>query len=368
MTTSKEQTIKILKAQSLPNIKQLALERQKEFDKLCEQHYKKNQLTAVNKAQTTKIQPQNITIKSNITMHAPYWEFTSTAYLNGKKIIEPQDSTKQSLFGVTHRREVSSYQNPVGIVHQYWGAMQHNEAGADNIALYALVNKSKYSSFANKFFNPGYETALKAFKEDIKKNPKDAWGILSPTRKALIKYIKPNYKELFIAEGKNNPESFLQLQRDAASTVTASYYNLEKVVTELKKVGISPTSINPSVWSVIISAGIARGNTSFTRNGKKYSVTELFKNKSLQQINSPQMIDEIAQAYPTAFRKNAANEQAAIQFAKDHINEKHSITTARELSLMLGDEQVYHNYLANLKLPQQTQNTQMAALKNTQTR
>ena len=57
------------------------------------------------------------------------------------------------------------------------------------------------------------------------------------------------------------------------------------------------------------------------------------------------MIEKIKKTYKSVYRPQASNEMAAIQYAKDHLNEEHSIATARELSLMTGDPKIYERYL-----------------------
>jgi len=328
-----------------------------------------------------KIDSTQVTVQPIILKEGVHNELKSKAFVDGKPIKELKDSTEQSLFGVTHQREVGVSDNPVGVKgfdgkKHYYGAMQHNTDGVKNLSLYALVNDDKYGDYANKVFNtkaPGFKKDLEAFKDAVKQNGKDAYALGTKARARLLRHIKPDYLATFTKEGKNHPEQMLQLQRDGASSVTAAFYNLDGIAATLKAQGINPTDVRPSVWGMFISAGIARGNTNYvvknSKTGKltKCSAANLIKGKTLEQINSPEMIDRIAKAYPEAFRKSSKNEQAAVQWAKDHIDETCSVTTARELSMMIGDDELYENYLTKVA-ENQTANaqTKVASAENTQ--
>ena len=259
----------------------------------------------------------------------------------GVTIPELAGATNDSIWGVTYKREVGTQANPVGARSgdgKYWGAMQYNQLGLENIVIYALTHP-EYKNIADKFFKPGYEKALKEFEADVAKRGKSvAYATGQPKRIALAKYLKPDYKKLFQDEGKNNPEQFLQLQRDVSSDVTSSFHakNYKNIVETLAKKGIKPEQVNPAIWGMVASVGIARGNID--------GIANAFAGKDLQYINSGRMVDDLKAKYPTVFQKYASGRQAA-QYAKDHVHEKHSATTSRELALMLDKPEIYTEYL-----------------------
>ena len=323
-----------------------------------------------NAQNVAKIDSTQVTVKPIITKEGSHNVLKSQAFVAGKPIQELKDSTEQSLFGVTHQREVGVCDNPTGKKgfdgkNYYYGAMQHNPDGIKNISLYAVTHPEQYGDYANKVFDTkskGYKDDLKAFQNDVAKRGKDAYRLGSTARTKLLSHIKSDYLSTFTKEGKAHSEQMLQLQRDGASSVTAAFYNLDGIAATLKQQGINPTDVNPSVWGMVISAGIAKGNTNYvvtnSKTGKvtRCSAANLFKGKTLEQINSPQMIDRIAGTYRSVF--HSKSEMAAVQWAKDHVNEKQSVTTARELSMMLGDDQMYENYLAKVAANQSTNNGQ----------
>lgn len=297
----------------------------------------------------------------------------SSSYIDGKMAQKSDSITATAVC-----REINANPNFVGVIsgtnvdrthQQYWGIVQHNYAGAQNIALYAATHP-EYSNIANRFFDtskPGYQQALQAFKNQEKKgvtaycinddgNP-NTIDKGSPARENLLKYLKPNYRTLFQTEGKNNPQQFTQLQRDVTTNVTATFYQWGPILNELKKKGINPTDVNPTVWGMLLSAGIARGNI--------VGASSLFAGKTIEEINSPQMIDAIRNKYKNSvFRANHSNEVKAYNYAKEHIGDKHSITTAKELSAMLKDPSVFEYYLAHLP---EEQKVQIATNLNTST-
>ena len=301
------------------------------------------------------IDSTHVTIKPIITKEGQYNVLKSQAFVGNKPIVELKDSTDQSLFGVTHRREVGVTDNPVGKKgfdgrRNYYGAMQHNPDGIKNLSLYALMHPEKYGDYANKVFrtsDPTFKKDFENFKKAVEKNGKDAYGVMEPLRKKLLSHLKPDYLKTFEQEGKKHSEQMLQLQRDGGSEVTAAFYNLQAIENVLKKKGLSLTQVNPSVIGMVVSVGIAKGNIT--------GMSALFAGKSLKQINSPEMIQSIANKYRTVF--HSKSELNAVQWAKDHVNEKHSVTTMRELSMMMGNEQIYENYLAKVAQAQPKQNT-----------
>lgn len=310
---------------------------------------------------TQTITPDSVMIYPSISRQGSYNELKSVASYNGKPIKEPVDSTQYSIFNVTHIREVGTQSNPVGARSSnglYYGAMQHNKEGVKNIAIYALLHPEKYGDFANKIFNtkaPGFQKALEEFKKEVAKSGKEPYRLGSPSRAALSKYLKSNFLTTFVNEGKSNSQKMLQLQRDAASEVTAAFYNMKGIAKVLKQKGIKPQDVNPAVWSMVIATGIARGNIE--------GMSKLFVGKTIKQINSPQMIDAIAKKYPGVFNRHA-NERVSVQWAREHVNEKHSTTTLYELSNILEDPSIYENYLAKVdkkyKIDQENSVTKLA--------
>lgn len=293
------------------------------------------------------------TVRTNIEKQSDGHTITFNSSIKDYKgIIIPEiaGATNDSIWDVTYIREVGSQSNPVGCrgvsknrrtgkITEYWGAMQYNQHGLENIAIYALTHP-EYKNIADKFFAPGYEKALKEFEENIKKYGKDyAYAIGSSSRKALAKYLKPNYKTLFQEEGKKNSEQFLQLQRDVSSDITSSFHakNYKAIVETLAKNNIKPEQVHPAIWGMITSIGIARGNID--------GIAKSFAGKDLSYINSPKMIDALRAKYPGVFHLGLKNEKKAYEYAKAHVHEKHSATTSRELAMMLNMPEIYTNYL-----------------------
>ena len=256
----------------------------------------------------------------------------------GVTIPELSGATKDSLWDVTYQREVSNEKNPVGGVKTFWGAMQYNTYGARNVAMWALSNP-KYKNIAQKFFKPGYEQALAEFQKYVKdKGNNVAYWQENKYRTKLAAYIDPKYKALFEQEGKNNSTQFLQLQRDFASEVFTSQHSVYKrIVKALEKKGMKPEDVNPAIWGMVLSSGIHYKT-------KLNAIASIFEQPNVDQtyINSAKMVDAIAATDPSTFKKSSG--KIATQYAKDHIHEKHSATTSRELAIILHKPEILANY------------------------
>jgi len=263
---------------------------------------------------------------------------SSVTDLKGVTIPELPGATKDSLWDVTYQREVSNEKNPVGGVKTFWGAMQYNTYGARNVAMWALSNP-KYKNIAKKFFKPGYEQALAEFQKYVKdKGNNVAYWQENKYRTKLATYIDPKYKALFEQEGKNNSAQFLQLQRDFASEVFTSQHGVYKrIVKALEKKGMKPEDVNPAIWGMVLSSGIHYKT-------KLNAIASIFEQPKVDQtyINSAKMVDAIAATDPSTFKKGSG--KIATQYAKDHIHEKHSATTSRELAIILHEPEILANY------------------------
>ena len=288
---------------------------------------------------TTKVRITEHTISSG---RKKKLTFTSSAQdKQGVTIPELAGATKDSLWDVTYQREVANEENPVGGVKQYWGSMQYNTYAAKSMAMYALT-KPEYKDIAQKFFKPGYEKALADFQQYAKEKGNNvAYWQENKYHTKLAGYIKPEYKALFVKEGKNNAGQFLQLQRDFTSEIyisqTKSRY--ERIVKALEKKGMKPEDVNPAIWGMVLSSGIHYKT-------KLSAIATLFERPGVDKayINSPQMVEDIKRTDPGTFNRNE-NERQAAQYAKDHVHEKHSATTSRELAIILGRPEIYTDYL-----------------------
>ena len=267
----------------------------------------------------------------------------------GVTIPELWGTTQDSMWEGVYRREVGSQTNPVGAYGrdkggEYWGAMQYNQYGINNVALYALT-KPEHQDYAKRFFNPGYEQALAAFQKYAKeKGNNAAYWIPNKYRSALLKYIKPEYtisgknaQDLVRKEGKTNPTKFLQIQRDFATEVYTSQHEVyDRIVKALAKKNIKPEEVNPAIWELVLTSGIHYKK-------KLGAIASLFErpNINLTYINSAKMIDDIARADKSTF---GGSGKKAIAHAKDTVHLKHSATTSRELAIILHKPEILANY------------------------
>ena len=280
----------------------------------------------------------------------------------GNVIPELAGATKGSIIDFAQEREVRNEKDPVGTVpngkdKKYWGVIQCNGEAVNNLALYSLTNP-KYKKYADKFFNPGYEKALKEFNDYVDKNEKlqasgktkkDARKVAywepSKQRDELLKYrkSKADFKKNFANEGKNNQTEFLQFQRDFACDIYASQNktNYKRIETALKKKGMKPEDVNPAVWGMVMSSNIHY-------QSKSGNIAAIFERKDVDQkfINSTNMVDAIANADPSTFKVGTGKDE--VKLAKARIHEKNSATTCRELAMIFDNPRIEQDYLNDM--------------------
>ena len=141
---------------------------------------------------------------------------------------------------------------------------------------------------------------------------------------------------IFQKEGLANAQQFLNLQRAYASAVYCSFdaKNLNKIVDAMEKSNIRPEQVNPAIWGMFLAKHIKGGF------GK---ISNLIQGKTLEQINSLQFVNEMANSFPDVFKQASGIE--AWKFAQKHYSESHSITTTKELSVILNRPEILNNYL-----------------------
>lgn len=280
----------------------------------------------------------------------------------GNRIPELSGATNGSITDFLQEREVRNESDPVGTVpngkdKKFWGLIQCNQNAVDNMAIYSLTNP-KYKKYADKFFNPGYEKALKDFNDFVKKNEqlakdgktkKDARKVAYwedyPQRKALLKYRKPisEFKTNFAAEGKNNQTDFLQFQRDFLCDNYASQNkpNLKRIEKALAKKGMKPEDVNPAIWGMVLSSNVHY-------QSKSGAIAAIFERPNVDRnfINSTNMVDAIANTDPSTFKVSTGKDE--VKLAKERIHEKNSATTCRELAMMFDNPSIEQDYLNDM--------------------
>lgn len=281
----------------------------------------------------------------------PIYEFTNKVYdRHNREVKDFVDVTKYSLWDCSYKREVGNEANPVGVAKTFYGSLQFNRFNAENMAIYGLLNPA-YKEMASKFFvrKAGFNDAVAKFQESAKNYEKkfgDAnlvYHIGSSARKALSQYISPKFKSLFQKEGTENTQQFLNLQRAYAGEVYCSFdaKNLDKIVSTLEKSHIKPEEINPAIWGMFLAKHIKGGF-----NG----VAKLLEGKKLDEINNLAFIHAVASRYPDVFKEGSGKD--AYKFAQEHFQERHSITTMKELSIILHNPDILNNYLQCLSFNQ----------------
>lgn len=281
----------------------------------------------------------------------PIYEFKNKVYnTKNQEVKDFADVTKYSLWDCSYKREVGNEKNPVGVAKTFYGSLQFNRFNAENMAIYGLLNPA-YEKLASKFFvkKSGLDNAIENFKKSAQNYEKkfgDAnlvYHVGSTARKALAQYISPNFKTIFQKQGLENTQQFLNLQRAYASAIYCSFdaKNLNKIVSTLEAAKIKPEQVNPAIWGMFLAKHIKGGFS---------GIATLLKGKTLNQINSLAFIDAMAAKYPDVFKQNSGKE--AYKFAKDHYKETHSITTMKELSIILNRPEILDNYLKCLSFNQ----------------
>lgn len=304
--------------------------------------------TAGLSAEDIFIAPEAINVAEE-SSSSPIYEFTNKVYdKNNNEVKDFANVTKYSLWDCSYKREVGTQRNPVGVVGTFYGSLQFNRFNAENMAIYGLLHPN-FKDLASKFFvhRTGFNEAIASFKksaENYKKAHGDAnlvYHVGSTARRKLVQYLNPKFKSLFEKMGLTDTQQLLNLQRAYASEVYCSFdaKNLKKIVSTLEKSNIKPEEVNPAIWGMFLAKHIKGGF-----NG----IAPLLAGKSLKQINSLSFVNSVAAKFPSVFKQNSGKE--AWKFAKDHYKEKHSITTIKELSLILEKPEILNSYLKNLAL------------------
>ena len=282
------------------------------------------------------------------------YEFQNKAVdKSGKEIKDFDNATKYSIWDVSYKREVGTWQNPVGYYGKYAGSLQFNDFNARNLAIYALISKD-YQNIADKFFNKkdnpqGFKNALSAFQEEYKEKGNLAFHNGNVKRSRLSTFIASDFKKRFSKEGEENPYQFLDLQREYASDCFASFgqADFDKIVSTLQKKNIE---IDDVAWPIIgmwCAKEIAAGNFK--------GIAETVAGKDLDYINSPDYIKSLTNKFPSVFKDGSGKK--ATKFALEHLDEAHSLTTIKELSQIAKRPDIYKNYLQLLRFKNKTKNT-----------
>ncbi len=282
------------------------------------------------------------------------YEFQNKAVdKNGKEIKDFDNATKYSIWDVSYKREVGTWQNPVGYYGKYAGSLQFNDFNARNLAIYALISKD-YQNIADRFFNKkdnpqGFKNALSAFQEEYKAKGNLAFHSGNLKRSRLSAFIASDFKKRFSQEGIENPYQFLDLQREYASDCYTSFgqADFNKIVSTLQKKNID---IDDVAWPVIgmwCAKQIATGNFR--------GIAETVEGKNLGYINSPDYINSLTNKFPSVFKDEGGKK--ATKFALEHLDEAHSLTTIKELSQIAKHPDIYKNYLQLLRFKNKTKNT-----------
>ena len=292
--------------------------------------------------ENVQLLPEEVKTEDNLI------EFHNLAYYSGVPISDYKGATEYSLWDVSYKRETGAEKNPVGTVGSFYGSLQFNRFNAENMAIFGLLNP-KYTKLCHKFFQankPGFHAAVDAFQkkqQQLQNNHEDvnlAYHVGSSERKRLAAFVGQNFRSLFEKEGLENAVEFLQLQRDYAGAVYCSFdaKNLNKIVNTLEQQGIKPEEVNPAVWGMFLAKHIKGGFG---------GIASLLKGKTIDEINSEKFIDQVANTFPDVF-KTGSGKDFAYPFAKAHCNDKHSLTTIKELSLILNEPKIFDNYVQYL--------------------
>ncbi len=292
--------------------------------------------------ENVRFMPEEVKTDNNLI------EFHNWAYYNGAELADYKGATEYSLWDVSYKRETGSQKNPVGVVGTFYGSLQFNRFNAVNMAIYGLLNP-KYTKLCHKFFQTnkkGFHDALDAFtakQKQLRLKNSDvnlAYHVGSGERKLLANYVVPNFRSLFEKEGLENTIEFLQLQRDYAGAVYCSFdaKNLNKIINTLEQQNIKPEEVNPAIWGMFLAKHIKGGFG---------NIASLLRGKTIDEINSESFVNQVANAFPDVF-KTGSGKDLAYPFAKAHCKDKHSLTTIRELSLILNKPEIFDNYVQYL--------------------
>ena len=249
----------------------------------------------------------------------------------------------------------------------YFGAIQMSVANFQKMIRYFLRNHKKYSEECKKAMAMMFGCDLNNFEATL--NSVGVEGMMKrlKTTDMTVKngdrvhgcsYTMPAYQAIFVDHGTQT----MQLQADFVTEELGPYYfnryskkvlsgGLSILVDRMKNNragGIRPEDINPAVWQLLVTAGIAYGNCDGAGAilSKVIDDSNLTKEEKLAKINSPEMLVEIYKRYPEIGGK-------AMRFALSRWNHKHSLATAWELSRMIGDKdkETYYRYVNNVYKP-----------------
>lgn len=315
----------------------------------------------------------DITFSKNMVNIAPesssaYFEFENQLTdKNNNPISDFNQATKYSIWDCSYKREAGTKKNPVGIVSKegYYGSLQFNYFNAVNMAIYGMLH-AEHKDLAAKFFQktPQLENALANFQksmDDYAKKHGDenlAYHVGSVSRQKVIKYISPNFKKIFEKAGQENTLELLDLQRAYAGAVYCSFdgKSLKKICAILEASDVKPEEVNPAIWGMFLAKHIKGGFG---------GISTLLKGKKAKDINSLAFVNAMANKYPDVF-KDTPSCKEAWKFAKEHYQEKHSLTTIKELSVILHKPEMVSEYLKLLSLYQKDDVTYEQAKKMAQ--
>ncbi|MBP5698977.1 MAG: hypothetical protein J6W96_05575, partial [Alphaproteobacteria bacterium] len=254
----------------------------------------------------------------------------------------------------------------------YFGAIQMSVDNFKKMIRYFLRNHEKYSEECKKAMAMMFGCDLNNFEATLNAKGVEGMMDLLRTTDMTVKYgnrvhgcssTMPAYQAIFVDHGTQT----MQLQADFVTEELGPYYfNRYSINRSGKKVlsgglsilvdrmkndragGIRPEDINPAVWQLLVTAGIAYGNCDGAGAilSKVIDDSNLTKEEKLAKINSPEMLVEIYKRYP-------AIDEKAMKFALSRWNHKHSLATAWELSRMVGDKdkETYYRYVYNVYKP-----------------
>lgn len=282
--------------------------------------------------------------------HSPeYFEFENQIVdKNNNPISDFKHATKYSIWDCSYKRETGTQKNPVGSVGSFYGSLQFNRFNAENMAIYGMLHP-EHKELAAKFFKKSaqLEKDLKNFQKSMKNYAKTdgdenlAYHVGSAARKKVVAHISPSFRKVFEKEGLENPLDFLDLQRDYAGEVYCSFdaKNLNKICAALKASHVKPEEVNPAIWGMFLAKHIKGGFG---------GISALLKGKKAKDINSLKFVNTVAGTYPSVFKQGSGKD--AWKFAKEHYQEKHSLTTIKELSLILHRPELVQEYLHLLSM------------------
>lgn len=257
--------------------------------------------------------------------------------LNKKHTRSANVTSLKSIWDISAGRETANEPNPIGAVSKnghYFGYVQYNRFYAENMVLFALLNDN-YKDLGRKFMRPGYAGALKRFETEVQNKGNSAYCRGNKSQLAVKSFIKgETFKGIFSALGKDvqNKERFLQLQKDFGSVVYADIMggNAKAIDKKLREHGMNLMQVDPAIIGMWLEHGIAVGNCR--------EVIKSIKG-NIKYINSAAYVDD--------YKKNKNIILVNADEVKKHLGKAHSLTTMREVSLMLNPA-LYQGYITKL--------------------